>query len=432
MSKYIVAGKKKPLKGEITVPGDKSISHRAIILSSIAKGKSYIKGLLEAKDVISTINAFKTLGITIQLEEKTWVVEGKGLHGLSAPTSIIDAGNSGTTARLLLGLLSAQNFQSTITGDKYLKKRPMKRVVEPLKMMEAKIVGNYGDDNTLPLTITGSKLRSIKYTLPVASAQVKSALILAGLYAEGVTQITEPVKTRDHTERMLKHLGVKLDISNNTIKVSPPPQFKGTQFVIPSDISSASFFIVSALINPGSEVLIKNVGLNPLRTGIIEILKKMNADIQILDRKEECGEPVGSILVKSSELVGTEIGGDMIPKAIDELPIIAVAACFAKGETVIKDAKELRVKETDRIKAMTTELKKMGADIEETEDGMIIHGKEHLRGGRCYSWGDHRVAMSIAVAASAAIGDTTIEDPNVVSISFPNFFVKLERLRNLR
>jgi len=429
VAKSTIIGNKGPFLGEYTPPGDKSISHRAVILGSLASGKCKITGFLNGEDTFSTVNAFKNLGIDITSDNSGIIVHGKGLMGLNEPSYIIDAGNSGTTARLLLGLLSGQLFNSEITGDSYLIKRPMGRVVKPLGLMGAIIKGENSSDN-LPLRIHGQKLSGISYELPVASAQVKSALILAGLYAEGVTEIIQPQNSRDHTERMLGHFGVNIGINKNTISVSRIDDYKAVDLIIPSDISSASFFIVCALINNGSELLIRNVGLNPERTGVIDILRRMGGKIELLDQREECGEPVGDILVKSSKLKGIEIKGDLIPKAIDEIPVIAVASCFAEGETVISGAGELRVKETDRIRAMTSELLKLGANISELEDGMIINGAESLEGNVCESWGDHRVAMSIAVAATRAKGETTINDSESVNISYPEFFNTLERMRS--
>ena len=428
MAKSIILGNKGPLIGELTPPGDKSISHRAVILSSLATGESKITGFLNGEDTLSTVNAFKNLGIEIKSNNSGLIINGNGLRGLSAPAKIIDAGNSGTTARLLLGLLCGQSFDSEITGDSYLVRRPMGRVVKPLELMGAEIKGKNGSDN-LPLRVKGHKLNGISYKLPVASAQVKSALILAGLYAKGITEIIEPQKTRDHTERMLRHFGVNIEISDNNIKVGDCENYIASELIIPSDISSAAFFIVAALINEGSELLIRNVGLNPERTGVIEILDKMGGNIEVLDQREECGEPVGDLLIKSSSLKGVEIKGDLIPRAIDELPVVAVASCFAEGNTTIKNAGELRVKETDRIKAMTSELKKLGAKITELDDGMTIEGTHALKGSECESWGDHRVAMSVAVAATRADGETTINDSETVNISYPDYFVTLEKLR---
>lgn len=428
MSKEIIKGSSAPLRGEINPPGDKSISHRSLILGSLANGRSVVKDFLISDDTLSTANAMRALGITIGINGTVVDVIGKGLHGLREPEKVIDCGNSGTTTRLLCGLLSAQDFTSTLDGDKYLRTRPMRRVVGPLSAMGAQITGNE-DGNKLPLTITGSKLKGISYKLPVASAQVKSAILLAGLYAEGETEVIEPEASRDHTERMLSYLGVPIQRDGNSIKITQPDKIDPGEIIVPADISSAAFFIVAALITPGSEVLIKNVGISPLRTGIIDILKNMGADIEIINNRETNGEPIGDIVARSSNLHATEIGGELIPKAIDELPIIAVAACFAQGETIIKDAKELRVKETDRIKAMATELGKLGARIEEFEDGMSIHGSEALTGSTCSSWGDHRIAMSIAIAGTRARGETEILNAECVSVSYPGFFKVIDGLR---
>lgn len=428
MSKETIKGGSIPLRGELTPPGDKSISHRAIIVGSLAKGATQVKGFLSSDDTLSSANAMRMLGVPIEINNTNVEIKGKGLLGLREPEDFIDAGNSGTTARLLTGLLSAQNFFTAITGDKYLRVRPMERVVRPLTLMGGKIWGR-DEGKRLPLAIQGAKLSAIKYQSPVASAQVKSTILLAGLYAEGETEFVEPTPTRDHTERMLSYLGVDIRRNGTSVRVKNAPEFKGAEISVPADISSAAFFIVSALINPSSEILIKNVGITPQRMGVIEILKRMGGRIEILDEREAGSEPVGDILVRSSVLRSVQIKGDMIPKAIDELPIISVAACFAEGETVIKDAKELRVKETDRIRAMTTELRKLGAQVEEFDDGMIIVGKENLNGAMCSSWGDHRIAMAIAVAGSRAEGVTEIEDTECVSVSFPGFFDVMRRLR---
>lgn len=429
MAKIAIKGISGPLIGEITPPGDKSISHRAVILSSLADGLSTIKGFLRSEDTISTLNAFKNMGVDSTLTSDLLEINGVGIHGLRESYTTIDAGNSGTTARLLMGLLSGQKFSSALTGDKYLRKRPMRRVVDPLKLMGAKITGD-NNANNLPLLIKGQQLSAIKYELPVASAQVKSALILAGLYAEGETEIIDPWKTRDHTERMLKHFEFPLNIIDNTIYVTPVENLKSSELIIPSDISSAAFFIVAALINKGSEITINNVGLNSARTGVLDLLSRMGGSIEIQNQREECGEDVGNLVVKSSELRGIVIKGEDIPRAIDELPVIIAAACFAEGRTVISDAKELRVKETDRIKAVTSEFSKLGADITEFDDGVVINGNQELRGNICDSWGDHRIAMSVAIAATMSVGETSINNPECVNISYPEFFDTLTRLRS--
>ena len=428
MSKRIITGNSGPLKGEITPPGDKSISHRSLMLGSLANGTSFVKGFLVSDDALSTANAMRALGAAIEINGTDVSVIGKGVHGLKQPGHIIDCGNSGTTTRLLIGLLSPQDFKTSLTGDKYLQARPMKRVVDPLTQMGARIEGNEGG-NKLPLTITGSTLHAIRYQLPVASAQVKSAILLAGMYAEGETEVIEPTASRDHTERMLKYLGVPLTVNGNRIKISKVNEINPGEIVVPADISSAAFFIVAALITPGSEVLIKNVGINPLRTGIIDILKDMGGNIEIINQREQNAEPAGDIIARYSDLKAVEISGDLIPRAIDELPLAAVAAAFAEGETVIKDAQELRVKETDRIHAMASELKKMCVTVREFEDGMSIEEAESINGAVCSSWGDHRIAMSIAIAGLRAKGETIIEDADCVSVSYPGFFEELDELR---
>ena len=428
MSKTIIKGSSAPLRGELTPPGDKSISHRSLILGSLANGTSRVRDFLISDDTLSTANAMRALGITIEIKGTDLEIIATGPLGLTEPEKIIDCGNSGTTTRLLCGLLSAQTFTSTLIGDKYLEQRPMKRVVDPLSLMGAKISGKE-DGNKLPLTISGQKLKGIRYELPVASAQVKSAILLAGLYADGETEVIEPEPSRDHTERMLSYLGVQIQKNDNSIKITQIDDINPGEIVIPSDISSAAFFMVAALITPNSEILIKNVGINPLRTGILDILINMGGDINIINQRELNGEPVGDIVVRSSDLHATEIGGELVPKAIDELPLAAVAACFAKGQTLIREAKELRVKETDRIKATASELGKLGAQVQEFEDGMSITGSESLTGSTCSSWGDHRIAMSIAIAATRAKGETIIEDSDCVSVSYPGFFNVIDELR---
>lgn len=428
MANTTIKGKSRPLVGEITAPGDKSISHRSIILGSLADGRSTVHGFLKSEDTFSTLNAFRNMGVDIHMSPNVIEISGVGIHGLKEASDIIDAGNSGTTARLLMGLLSGQKFTSELTGDKYLRKRPMRRVADPLLLMGADITGENNAEN-LPLTIKGQELKSIRYELPVASAQVKSAIILAGLFAEGETEIVEPAKTRDHTERMLAHLGSPLKTDGKSIFVRAVDRLNPSVLNVPSDISSAAFFIVAALINKGSEIILRNVGLNSARTGVLEILVRMGGSIEIQNRKIECGEDVGDIVVKSSDLKGIEINGDDIPRAIDELPVIAAAACFAEGQTIITEAEELRVKETDRINAVVTEFTKLNADIEELEDGMIINGNGQLNGNICDSHGDHRIAMSLAIAATISNGDTTINNSECVNISYPEFFDTLSKLR---
>ena len=416
------------LRGEITVPGDKSISHRSVMLGSIAKGDTRISGFLTGEDCLSTIDCFKKLGIDIEVNGTDVTVHGKGLKGLSAPAETLDVGNSGTTLRLMSGILSAQPFTTRLTGDSSIQKRPMGRVASPLGLMGAKITSE-NEKMTAPLTIEGQSLHGIDYTLPVASAQVKSALILAGLYADGETRITEPEATRDHTEIMLNYLGADIRKEGDTIVVRPAAELTGKDITVPGDISSAAYFIAAALISKDSEVLIKNVGVNPTRTGIITAFKAMGGNIEITNERTVCGEPVADILVRSSRLHGVVIKGAIIPKLIDEIPVIAAAACYASGETVIADAAELRVKESDRIKTMAAELGRMGATVIQTDDGMIILGGIPLHGAVCESYNDHRVAMSVAVAALGAKGETQIKDCGCVDISFPGYFDALMSLR---
>ena len=416
------------LRGEITVPGDKSISHRSVMLGSIAKGDTRISGFLTGEDCLSTIDCFKKLGIDIEVNGTDVTVHGKGLKGLSAPAETLDVVNSGTTLRLMSGILSAQPFTTRLTGDSSIQKRPMGRVASPLGLMGAKITSE-NEKMTAPLTIEGQRLHGIDYTLPVASAQVKSALILAGLYADGETRITEPEATRDHTEIMLNYLGADIRKEGDTIVVRPAAELTGKDITVPGDISSAAYFIAAALISKDSEVLIKNVGVNPTRTGIITAFKAMGGNIELTNERTVCGEPVADILVRSSRLHGVVIKGAIIPKLIDEIPVIAAAACYASGETVIADAAELRVKESDRIKTMAAELGRMGATVIQTDDGMIILGGIPLHGAVCESYNDHRVAMSVAVAALGAKGETQIKDCGCVDISFPGYFDALMSLR---
>jgi 3-phosphoshikimate 1-carboxyvinyltransferase len=417
------------LKGNFSVPGDKSISHRAVMFGSIANGTTTVHGFLTGEDCLSTISCFKKLGIDIKVNGTDVTVHGKGLHGLSAPTEILDVGNSGTTMRLISGLLCGQNFNCTLTGDASIQKRPMGRVSLPLSKMGAKIDGRNENGKLLaPLEIQGNSLKAITYTLPVASAQVKSSIILAGLYAEGTTTIIEPESTRDHTEIMLNYLGANIEHNGTEIICHPVKELYGKEIFVPGDISSAAYFMVAGVICQNSQITIKNVGINPTRTGIITVLENMGAEITLINKKNVCGEETADICVKTSKLKGTVIEGDIIPKLIDEIPVIAVAAAMADGKTIIKDAQELKVKESNRIKTVVCELKKMGVDIEETDDGMVINGGKGIKGAVCESYDDHRIAMSLAVAALVADGETTITDTQCVDISFPNFFEFIERL----
>lgn len=420
----------KCLRGKITVPGDKSISHRAVMLGSIAKGTTHVSGFLTGADCLSTISCFKKLGVDINVHGTNVTVHGKGLHGLTAPKETLDVGNSGTTLRLMSGLLSAQSFSSHITGDYTIQKRPMERVSDPIRLMGGNFIPDTDDGKlTAPLTINGTKLSAIDYTLPVASAQVKSALILAGMYAKGITKITEPEATRDHTEIMLNYLGADIKRDGNTIIINPVEELTAKDIYVPGDISSAAYFIAAALICPNSEITIENVGVNPTRTGIIDVFVNMGADIKLTNERIICGEKVADIVVKTSVLHGTVINGDIIPKLIDEIPVIAVVACFAKGQTIIADAQELKVKESDRIKTTASEINRMGGNITETPDGMVIKYTGKLNGAVCESYDDHRIAMSIAVAALIAENETTINNAECSNISFPNFYKLFDSLR---
>jgi 3-phosphoshikimate 1-carboxyvinyltransferase len=424
----LVLEKINKLKGNISVPGDKSISHRSLILGSIARGETRIYNFLNSLDCLKTIECMQALGAEIELDEDNSVkIKGKGLYGLQEPKDILDVGNSGTTIRLLAGLLSGQDFYSVLSGDDSIRKRPMKRVIEPLRLMGANIWGRK-DGQFAPLSVRGNKLNPFQYTLPVASAQVKTALLFAGLYATGGTIIKEPLPTRDHTERMLEIMQADLKISPPEIKVMGGKELKGTDIFIPGDISSAAYFIAAASILKGSQITIKQVGVNPTRTGIIKILKKMGAKIDTLNYRIKSNEPQADLMIEYSRLRTAEIKKDNIPFLIDELPLIAVVASQAQGKTVVSGAKELRVKETDRIKAIVSELKKMGADIKEKEDGFIVEGPSKLKGAVCESYNDHRIAMSLAVAALLAEGKTVIRNSECIDISFPGFEKILQKL----
>ena len=409
------------LRGEVTIPGDKSISHRAVMLGAISEGTTRITNFLRGADCLSTIACFRKMGIDIEESPDQILVHGKGLHGLQAPADILDAGNSGTTTRLISGILAGQSFESTLTGDASIQKRPMKRIITPLTMMGADVESLSGD-GCAPLRIRGSHLKGIDYHSPVASAQVKSCILLAGLYADSVTSVTEPYVSRDHSERMLSSFGAALKTDGSTVSIQPEPRLMGQEVAVPGDISSAAYFIAAALLVPGSELLIKNVGINPTRDGILRICRRMGADITILNRREHGREPVADLLVKHSPLTGTVIEGAVIPTLIDELPILAVMAAFAEGSTVIRDAQELKVKESNRLDILVHHLSAMGADITGTEDGMVINGGRPLHGTVLESHLDHRIAMSFAVAGIAAQGETEILQADCVDISYPGFY----------
>ncbi|MFF2456402.1 3-phosphoshikimate 1-carboxyvinyltransferase [Peribacillus simplex] len=414
------------LRGSIAIPGDKSISHRSIMFGALAEGETTVTNFLSGADCLSTISCFKQLGVHIEQDGQNVKIEGKGFNGLKEPESVLDVGNSGTTIRLMMGILAGQPFSAVLAGDESIAKRPMTRVVNPLRQMGAVIDGRKGAEYT-PLCIRGGKLKGFRYELPVASAQVKSAIILAGLQAEGETVIIEPEETRDHTERMIQEFGGKIEKDGHTIKVSGNQVFKGTSIHVPGDISSAAFFMVAAAITENSEVVLKNVGLNPTRTGIIEVMKSMGADITI-EKKTSEGEPAGDITVRSSRLKGTTISGDLIPRLIDEIPVIALLATQAEGITTIKDAAELKVKETNRIDTVANELSILGADITPTADGLIIKGRKALNGGKVTSHGDHRIGMMLAVAAMITDGEVELADPDAIDVSYPQFFGHLSQL----
>lgn len=418
-----------PLRGEISVPGDKSISHRAVMFGALANGTTEITHFLQGADCLSTIDCFRRMGIDIENTPSRILIHGKGLRGLSAPSSALDVGNSGTTLRLISGILSGQDFKVLLDGDASIRRRPMKRIMTPLSMMGAKI-GSLKGNGCAPLHIKGQALHAIHYQSPVASAQVKSCVLLAGLYADGTTRVTEPALSRNHTELMLHFFGAQVHSEGTTASIQPSPALEGRFIQVPGDISSAAYFIAAALLIPGSEVLIRNVGVNPTRDGILRVCQAMGADITRLNERSDSGEPTADLLVRHSSLRGTVIEGDLIPTLIDELPVIAVMAALAKGTTVIRDAAELKVKESDRIQVMTENLIRMGADVEATEDGMIIHGGSSLQGAIIDSHQDHRVAMSFAVAALAAEGETEIRDASCVSISYPEFYQDLASLQS--
>lgn len=417
---------KNSINGIVNVEGDKSISHRAIIIGSLANGITKINNFLLSKDCLATIKCFKDLGVDIKIYKNQVIINGKGLYSLKQPTSQLDVKNSGTTIRLISGILSGQNFESIITGDESIKKRPMDRIIEPLKILGANISGK--DNKFAPLYIKKGNLNFINYKLPVASAQVKSCILLASLYGKQDSIINEPIKCRDHTERMLEFFGAKIKKLNDDIIISPNPKLIGKNVYIPGDISSASFFIVAALILENSNITIKNIGINDTRTGIITVLKKMGANIQLNNKKIINNEPISDITVKTSKLNGIIIEKDLIPLLIDEIPIIAVCALFASGKTIIKDASELKVKETNRIKVIVSQFKKMGANIEETDDGMIIYGDNIIKGTKVNSYKDHRIAMSLSILALKASGKTEIENSDCVDISFPNFYNILDQI----
>jgi 3-phosphoshikimate 1-carboxyvinyltransferase len=424
----VISGNK-PLRGEITVPGDKSISHRAVMIGSLARGETTIEGFLEAADPLSTLHCIEALGIETRRSGNVYTILGKGIHGYQSPKRLLDAGNSGTTMRLLSGILVGQNFESELTGDEYLRRRPMKRIIEPLRCMGGNISGT--EKFTAPLKISPSKhLQSINYEMPIPSAQVKSAVLLAGLFAEGETRVTELQQSRDHTERMLGLLS-NFEGGKKVITVSGGKEIEARNFVVPGDPSSAAFFVVAALLNPHSDIVIKNVGINPTRIGFLHILQEMGGKIGIENAREVAGEPIGDIHVQSSPLtISRTIAGDIIPNVIDEIPILSVAAAFANGTFEVKDAAELRHKECDRLSAICGNLSSMGIDVDEREDGFAFEAKNFLLSSRFRSFNDHRIAMAFGIAGNAIKGTSIIENAECVDISYPSFWTTLQSLTN--
>lgn len=416
----------KQMQGEVTIPGDKSISHRAVMFGSLAEGTTEVTNFLQGADCLSTIDAFRKMGVEIENTPEKILIHGKGLHGLTAPSCVLDMGNSGTTTRLISGILAGQTFESTLTGDASIQKRPMRRIIEPLSMMGGNIVSVNGND-CAPLHITGAPLHGVHYHSKVASAQVKSAILLAGLYADGETLVTEPSLSRNHTEIMLHYFGADISSENRTARICPGPRLQGQKIHVPGDISSAAYFIAAGLLVPGAEILIRNVGINPTRDGILKVAKKMGGNITLLNENYE-GEPTADLLVKHSHLHGVIIEGSLIPTLIDELPIINIMAACAEGTTVIRDAAELKVKESNRIEVMVRYLSAMGCDITGTDDGMVIVGGQPLHGTEVDSHLDHRIAMSFAIASLIAEGETKIKGSDVVTISYPDFYKDLDRL----
>lgn len=417
----------KGLKGRVSIPGDKSISHRSVMLSSIAEGTTEVHNFLQGADCLSSIACFRQMGIDIENNGDIVRIHGRGLHGLKRPENTLDTGNSGTTTRLMSGILAGQNFDCVINGDASIQSRPMRRIMTPLSLMGASIESLRGND-CAPLKITGQKLHGIHYDSPVSSAQVKSAILLAGLYADGETSVTEPVLSRNHTELMLGACGGDIRSEGTTATLRPVNRLEAQKIIVPGDISSAAYFMAAGLIVPGSEICIENVGINPTRDGMVKVCRAMGGNISLENIHDVCGEPVADIVVRNSALHGTIVEGAIIPSLIDELPIIAVMAAFAEGQTIIRDAAELKVKESDRIAVMAENLSAMGVDITPTEDGMIINGGKMPHGAVIQSHLDHRIAMSFAVAALASDGETEIIGSDCVNISYPTFYQDLLRL----
>ncbi|MGN7476468.1 3-phosphoshikimate 1-carboxyvinyltransferase [Solibacillus silvestris] len=427
MSSTTLQYKQPSLQGDITVPGDKSVSHRSIMFGSIAKGKTTVSGFLLGEDCLNTIDCFRKLGVDIEVDGTNVTINSPGIDQWTEPAEVLYTGNSGTTTRLMLGILSGTNLHTIMTGDASIGKRPMRRVADPLRLMGAQIAGRDNGQYT-PLAIQGGRLNAIDYTMPVASAQVKSAILLAGIRAEGTTIVREHEVSRDHTERMLHQFGANVTVDNGVVTLEGGQQLTGTHVNVPGDISSAAFFLVAGALTAGSRIVLNNVGINETRNGIIEVLQNMGANMSIASNGENTAEPTATITIETSHLTATVVEGAIIPRLIDEIPVIALLATQAAGKTIIKDAEELKVKETNRIDAVVNELKKLGANIEATEDGMIIEGPTPLHGASLKTYGDHRIGMMGAIAALIAEGEVTLDDADCIAVSYPTFF---EHINNI-
>ncbi|GLC87059.1 3-phosphoshikimate 1-carboxyvinyltransferase [Lysinibacillus piscis] len=428
MSEKVLQYNQPSLQGTLAIPGDKSVSHRSVMFGAIATGRTTVEGFLLGEDCLSTIDCFRKLGVAIEVNGTNVTIDSAGIENWQEPTEVLYTGNSGTTTRLMLGILAGSSIHSVMTGDASIGKRPMRRVIDPLRQMGAQITGRANGQYT-PLAIQGTTLQAIDYTMPVASAQVKSAILLAGLRAEGTTIVRESEVSRDHTERMLRQFGVQVEVDNGVVSLQGGQTLTGTHVAVPGDISSAAFFLVAGAICANSRITLENVGINPTRDGIIEVLQQMGAAITVTPSDNEQAEPTATVTIETSTLQGTTIGGDIIPRLIDEIPIIALLATQAQGQTIIKDAEELKVKETDRITAVVDELKKLGANIEATEDGMVIEGPTPLHGAALRTYGDHRIGMMGAIASLITADAVTLDDAECVAVSYPSFFEHIEAVK---
>lgn len=428
MSEKVLQYHKPSLQGHLTIPGDKSVSHRSVMFGAIATGKTTVDGFLLGEDCLSTIDCFRKLGVKIDVDGTNVTIESAGMEAWQEPSEVLYTGNSGTTTRLMLGILAGSNVHSVMTGDASIGKRPMRRVIDPLRQMGAHITGR-ADGQYTPLAIQGTTLQAIDYQMPVASAQVKSAILLAGLRAQGTTVVRETEISRDHTERMLRQFGAQLTVEEGVISFEGGQTLLGTHVSVPGDISSAAFFLVAGAICQDSKVVLENVGINPTRDGVIEVLRNMGASMTVVPNEDDQSEPTATITIETSTLKGTIIEGDIIPRLIDEIPILALLATQAHGTTIIKDAEELKVKETDRITAVVDELQKLGARIEATEDGMVIEGPTPLQGASLKTYGDHRIGMMGAVAALITNGAVTLDDAECIAVSYPSFFEHVEAVK---